>query len=174
MSRSVAARIRWKASRVASVPEFVKAPQRLVEAPREILCHDDRVLGRLGEVGTTGGALADGADERRMGVADEADSVPTVKVDVLVAIEVVDLGALAVADPHRLRLGDHPTRGRSSGQRPEGANSDLGRARLTVDEDPLLFLDELSNVGLEGGCRLPVQWTWCLLLRFLLNGYSLS
>ena len=51
-----------------------------------------------------------------MGVAGQGRAVAAVQVDVLVAVDVVDLRAVAVAEPDRLRGGDLPVRGDAAGQ----------------------------------------------------------
>jgi hypothetical protein len=47
---------------------------------------------------------------------DSTYTVATVEVDVLAPVGVVDLGALAVADPDHLRPGYLPARGRTPSQ----------------------------------------------------------
>ncbi len=46
------------------------------------------------------------------------DAVAAVEVDVLAAVDVVDLASRAVGDPDRLRVGDLPVRGRAAGEVP--------------------------------------------------------
>ena len=116
---------------VASVPGVREPPQRLVEPLGEVVRDDDRVLGRLGEVGAAGDPVLDRGDDRGVGVAGQGHAVPAVEVGVLDAVDVVDLRAAAVADPHRLRLGDLPVRrgapGQPVGPVPEGAALRLAR-----------------------------------------------
>ena len=77
------ARIRWTASIVASVPELLKRHSGQPEAPAELLGHDDRVLGRLGEVGAERHPALHRLDDGRVGVADHHHAVAAVQVDVL-------------------------------------------------------------------------------------------
>ena len=58
----------------------------------------------------------DRLDDRGVRVAGDRRAVAAVHVDVLVAVDVADLGALAVAHPDRLRLGDLPVGGGAAGQ----------------------------------------------------------
>jgi hypothetical protein len=83
-------------------------PQRQPEAAGQFLRDQDRGRSRLGEVRAQRHLAADRLDDRRVGVAGQRGAVPAVQVDVLVAVHVVDLGALAVAEPDRLRAGDLP------------------------------------------------------------------
>jgi hypothetical protein len=55
-----------------------------------------------------GNLLGDGFVDCRMGVAGQGGAVAAVQVDVLVAVDVIDLRALAMAQPDRLRRGDLP------------------------------------------------------------------
>jgi hypothetical protein len=58
----------------------------------------------------------DGFDDGGVTVAGQGGAVAAVQVDVLVAVDVVDLRALAVAEPDRLRRGDLPAGGDAAGQ----------------------------------------------------------
>ena len=91
-------------------PGVSESPAGQSEAAGELGRDRDRVLGRLGEVGTEAGLGADGVDDGGMGVAGQGGAVAAVQVDILVAVDVVDLRALAVAQPDRLRRGDLPAR----------------------------------------------------------------
>ncbi|MFN8189860.1 MAG: hypothetical protein U0R78_05335 [Nocardioidaceae bacterium] len=66
---AVAARIRWTASMVASVPEL--ANRHSGDSRWRLLGDDDR-LGGLGEVGAARDAVLDGADRRVGGQPDAA------------------------------------------------------------------------------------------------------
>ena len=114
---------------VASVPELREPPLRQAEPAGELLRDRQRVLGGLGEVGAAGDLAADRLDDRRVRVPGQRDAVAAVQVDVLVAVDVVELGAAAVAEPDRLRAGDLPARGHAAGQRaprPGGQLADFG------------------------------------------------
>src|SRR5262249_56145388 len=80
----------------------------------------------------------------------EAHAVPAVQVHVLVAVDVVDLGAAAVAEPDRLRDGDLPARGDPAGQRLARPGGHPPRVRLALSENPFLFGDDAFE-----GCRQP-------------------
>src|SRR5262249_58323613 len=116
-------------------------PARAVEGAR----------GGGGE-GRAGGARAGARrDDRRGGVPGQRRPVPAVQVHVLVAVDVVDLGAPAVAEPHRLRGGDLPARGDSARQRVGCALGQAGRLRLALGEDLLLLGDDPLEVYRRAG-----------------------
>ena len=136
---------------VASVPELREPPQRLAEPLGEVLGHDDRVLGRLREVGAAGDPLLTAATIAGWACPASDDAVPAVEVGVLAAVDVVDLRALAVADPHRLRLGDLPVGGGAAGQA-AGPVAEGAALRLAGDERVGLLRDHgVELVGQHGG-----------------------
>ena len=97
----------------------------------------------------------DRLDDGRMRVSGQAGAVAAVQVDVLVAVDVEDLGAGAVAEPDRLGRGDLPARGDPAGQRVVGPLPHGPGAGLALDEGPFLAGDELVESGgdvLHGGC----------------------
>ena len=120
-------------------PRVAKAPQRLPETSSELLCHDDRVLGGLGEVRAPGDLGPHRLDDRGVCVPGEAGSVATVKIDVLGPVDVVDLGAGPMAEPDGLRTRDLPARGHAAGERPPGALDELARPGLALEEQRLLL-----------------------------------
>jgi hypothetical protein len=85
-----------------------ESPLRQAEPASQLGGHDDRVLGRLREVSAPADLAGDRADDRRVRVPGEGGAVAAVQVDIAVAVDVIDLAAVAVAEPHRLRLGDLP------------------------------------------------------------------
>jgi hypothetical protein len=96
--------------------------------------------------------LGDRSDERRVRVPDQRDSVAAVQVDVLRAVDVVDLGTLAVAEPYGLRLGDLPVRGGAAGERAASPFHHRRRLRLATQELCFLLGDARVEVAqLEGG-----------------------
>jgi hypothetical protein len=78
-----------------------------------------------------------------MGVTGQSGPVATVEVDVLVAVDVEDLGSGSVADPHGLGRGDLPARRDPSGQRPTGPLAELARTGLALHEGEFLTGDHL-------------------------------
>ena len=68
------------------------------------------------------------------------------QVDVGLAVDVVDLGALAVTQPHRLRGGDLPAGNDAAGQGTLGGAGQPGRAGLAADEDGLLLGDDVGQL----------------------------
>ena len=94
-------------------------------------------------------AGGDRLDEGGVAVTGDGGAVPAVHVDVLVAVDVPDVRALAVAHPHRLRLGDLPVRGRPAGERAARLDDQCGAARLAPDERLGLGLDQ--GVDAVGG-----------------------
>ncbi len=104
-----------------------EAPLGQAEAPRELLGDDDRAVGRGGEVG----AQRRRARRRRATIAGLAwpmhiDAEAVVEVDVLVAVDVPDLRALAALEVDRAR-------GRAPGtRRGRRRASPCGRARSTA------------------------------------------
>ena len=118
-------------------------PQRQVETARQFTGDPDRVLGGLGEMGAPADPVAHRGDDGRMRVAGDRRAVTAVHVDVLVAVDVVDLGARTVAHPHRLRLGDLPVRGRAAGEVFARHRDEFGAARLAAQEHLLLVGDQL-------------------------------
>ena len=73
---------------------------------------------------------------------DQRDAVAAVQVDVLRAVDVVDLRPAPVAEPDRLRLGDLPARGGAARERPAGPGAERGRRRLPPQEQVLLLGDD--------------------------------
>jgi hypothetical protein len=93
------------------------------------------------------GLGTDGVGDGGVGVAGQGGTVAAVQVDVLVAVDVVDLRALAVAQPDRLRRGDLPARGDPAGQVLLGLLGETGGVRLAGDEDLFLGGDDLPKPG---------------------------
>ncbi len=125
-------------------------PQRLAEPRGELVGNRHGVLRRLGEVRAAGDLVPHCPDDRRVAVPGQAHAVPAVQVYVLVAVDVVDLGAAAVAEPDRLRDGDLPARGDPAGQRLARSGGHPPRLRLALGENPFLFGDDEFKV-----CRQP-------------------
>ena len=98
-------------------------------------------------------------DDRRVGVAGDRGAVAAVQVDVLVAVDVVDLGALAVAHPHRLRLGDLPVRRRAAGQVCARRRDQFGAARLARAGTPAPRRRSAGRRCRSLGCRPPSEDT---------------
>src|ERR1019366_8174977 len=68
-----------------------KAPQGQSPALAQLFGEDNGVLGRLGEVRPLAHSGGDRLDDGRGGMAGEAGPVPAVHVDILGAVDVVDL-----------------------------------------------------------------------------------
>ena len=113
----------------------------------------------------------DRLDDRGVGVAGERDAVPAVEVGVLVAVDVVELRAVAVADPDGVRLGDLPAGGGAAGE-DVCARSDISRLRgwrsrndsgLVVDQgvDPSGQLGAISVVVIRGSSPVARSLTDC-------------
>ena len=129
-----------------------EAPQRQSEARGEQLGDDDGVLGGLGEVGASPDPLAHRGDDRGVAVSGEHRAVAGVQVDVLGAVDVVHLGALSVAQPHRGRTGDLPARRGPPGQRPRRPRRAVERSRLAGSESPLLVADQVVDRAEPATC----------------------
>ena len=84
-------------------------------------------------------------------VAREGGAVAAVQVHVLVAVDVVDLRAMAVAQPDRLRCGDLPARGDPAGQVLLSRLGEVSGVRLAADEDLFLGRDDLGELGIGDG-----------------------
>ncbi len=93
---------------VASVPELANRHSGWPNRRGQFTGNHHRVLGRLGEVRAPGDLAGHRRDDRRVCVPGQAHAVAAVQVHVLVAVDVIDLGAAAVAEPDRLRRGDLP------------------------------------------------------------------
>jgi hypothetical protein len=93
-----------------------EAPAGQAETAGEFAGHGDGVRRRLGEVGAPGDLGFDGFGDGGVGVTGQGGAVAAVQVHVLVAVDVIDLRALAVAEPDRLRRGDLPARGDTARQ----------------------------------------------------------
>ena len=93
-----------------------EAPSWQAEAAGEFLGDHDGVRGGLGEMGPLPGLVGYRFLDGRVGVAGQGSAVAAVQVDVLVAVDVPDLRAAAVAQPDRLRRGDLPARGDTAGE----------------------------------------------------------
>src|SRR6202012_2561049 len=65
-------------------------PLRQAEPAGQLFGHGDRVLGRLGKVGTAPDLLLHGAHDGRVGVPGQRGTVAAVQVDVGVPVHVVD------------------------------------------------------------------------------------
>ena len=126
---------------------IVEPPQREPESSPELLGHLDGDLGGLGEVGALPDLLAHRLDDGRMAVTGQAGAVAAVQVDVLIAVDVEDLGPGAVTEPDRLRRRDLPARGHTAGQRGQRPLAQSPRPGLALHESSLLVVDE----GVEGG-----------------------
>ena len=98
----------------------VEPPQRQPEPSRELAGDDDRVVGGLGEVGALRDTSLHRFDDCGVGVTGDHHAVATVQVDVLGAVDIPHPRALAVADPHGGRTGDHPVRGGAAGKHLRG------------------------------------------------------
>ena len=119
-----------------------EAPEREAEALRELVGHDDRVVGGLREVGAERDPLGHRLHDRRVRVADGHGAVAGVEVDVLVAVDVEDARPLAVRHPDRRRPADHPVRRRATGEVLHGPLVHLGGAGLAAEELRLLLRDQ--------------------------------
>ena len=126
-------------------------PAGQAEAVGEFAGHGDGVRGRLGEVGASAYLSCDGLLDVGMGVAGQGGAVAAVQVDVLVAVDVVDLRAVAVAEPDRLGRGDLPARGHAAGQVLLGGIGEVCGVRLAADEDLFLRRDDLLEGGVSEG-----------------------
>ena len=129
----MAARIRWTASIVASVPELANRHSGWPKRSRRFSA--TTIASSVGWAKWVPWVhpLLDRRDDRGVGVADDGDAVPAVEVAVLAAVDVVQLRAFAVAHPDGLRLGDLPVRGGTAGQSP-GAIAERAALRLAGDE----------------------------------------
>jgi len=87
------------------------------------------------------------ADDGRVGVAGQRGAVSAMQVDVLVAVDVVHLGAGAVAEPDWLWLGDLPVGCYPAGEHAAGMGGHLGGLGLAPREDGLLFCGESFDDG---------------------------
>ena len=119
-----------------------EAPHRQTKTSPQLLGHDDRVLGRLGEVGTPDDPAAHSLHDRRVSMPGQACTVAAVHVNVFGTVDVVDLRADAVADPHGLGAGDLPARGHPPGEDGDCTFAQQSRLGLAVDENLLLFCDD--------------------------------
>ena len=122
-------------------------PQRQAEPAGQFLAHGDRAARRLGEVRAQADLAAHRLHHGRVRVAGQCRAVPAVQVDVLVAVHVVDLGTLAVAEPDRLRDGDLPAGGDAASQAVAGQAGHPGGLRLPLDEDLFLLGDDVLEIG---------------------------
>src|SRR5690242_11886414 len=127
-----------------------EAPLRQAEPFCQLGGHRDGVRGGLGEVGAVGGLLGYCLRDRRVGVAGQRGAVAAVQVDVLVAVDVPDLRAEAPAQPDRLRGGDLPAGGDTSGEVLLGLLGEAVGLGLAADEDFLLLRDDLFQLGVGG------------------------
>jgi hypothetical protein len=118
-------------------------PGRQAEPASEFLGDRERVARRLGEMGTERDLPADRFDDGRVTVAGQRGAITAVQVDILVAVDVVELRALAVTEPHRLRAGDLPARGDPARQRGGRLRRHPARLRLPGREDLLLPGDDI-------------------------------
>src|SRR6266704_1627727 len=100
--------------------------------------------------------VADRADDGRVTMPGQCRAVAAVQVDVLVPVNVVDLRALAVAEPDRLRAGDLPAGRHPAGERVPGPLCQAARLRLPPGEHLLLLGDDSAEDDL--GLRPLAGW----------------
>jgi hypothetical protein len=131
-------------------PRVVEAPQGQTEPSSQFLGHFDGHLRGLGEMGAPAHLTLHGVDHGRMTMAGQTGAVATVEIDVLVAVDVEDLGPRPVAQPHGLGGGDLPARGDAAGQCPRGPSAQFGRAGLTGHEGLSLPADEVVESARDG------------------------
>ena len=81
-----------------------EAPLGQLEVLGQVLGHDDGVFGRQGELGAEFAALLDGLDDGRVRVPLHHAAEAVVEVAQLLAVDRVDLGALAVGEVHRVGI----------------------------------------------------------------------
>src|SRR5204862_1366400 len=104
----------------------------------------------LGEVGAPPGLGADRLDHGRMRVPGQGRPVAAVQVDVLVAVDVVDHAAAAVAQPDWLRHRDLPAGRDAAGQRAASPGRHPCGLRLPPQEDLLLLGDDVPELLVPG------------------------
>ncbi len=126
-------------------------PPGQTEPAGELLGHDDRVGHRLREVRSERDPVGDRPHDRGVGVTDEHHAEAGVQVDVLGAVDVVDLRALAVGDPHGLRRRGLPVRRDAADERPAGLVQQRARARHAVEEPRLLGRRRARRRGRDPG-----------------------
>jgi len=126
-------------------------PAGQAEAAGEFAGHRDGGRGRLRELSALGDLRGDGLLDGRVSVAGQGGAVAAVQVHVLVAVDVVDLRAVAVAQPDRLRRGDLPARGDTTRQVLLGGLGEVRGVRLAADEDLFLGRDDLLEGGVSEG-----------------------
>jgi hypothetical protein len=124
-----------------------ETPAGQAEAAAEFAGHGDGVRGGLGEVGAFCDLRGYGLLDGRVGMAGQGGAVTAVQVDVLVAVDVVDLRAVTVAEPDRLRRGDLPAEGDTAGQVLLGCLGQVRGVRLAADEDLFVRCDDLLEDG---------------------------
>ncbi len=122
-------------------------PQRQTEAAGELLGDHDGILGGLREVRAEPHSTLDRIDDGRMGMADDHHAIAGMQIHILHAIDVVHLRAVAMAEPHGARPGDHPARGRSARERTSGPLRPRRRVRLAAEEAVLLPGDQIRDRG---------------------------
>jgi hypothetical protein len=119
-----------------------EAPQRQAEAAGQLGGDRDDVGRRLGEVRAVRDALADGAHDRRVGVAGQHRAEAAVEVDVLGAIDVPHPAAGAALEEDRARRGVLPRRGHAAGEVGAGLDEQLVRSPGAGYEGCLLDGDQ--------------------------------
>ena len=120
-------------------------------AARELLGHDDRVLGGQEELRRARDLVRHGSDDRGVRVAAEHREVARVRVDVPEAVDVGEAGTVAVGDVDRLVVvGGHPGhRGAVRHVRAGPLEQGHGRRALRAEPGELLLVEGADPSAIE-------------------------
>ena len=135
------------------------APVLEPPATGELLADDDRILGRRGEVRPEPDPVGDGLRDHVVRVALHHRAEAVVEVEVLVAVDVPDLGALAVGEVDRPRIARLVRRGDAAGEALLGAGVEVPRALGSRIELRGLALGQLLDSSRDRSRR--VLWSPC-------------
>ena len=151
------------AGRVAGQPERLgvglrgrqrELPGGQAPAARELVGHDDGVLGRQHELGAGGHAPLHGAHDRLRVDAAEGALVADVGVQEAAPVGAGEVGAVPLVDPHR-RVGEvarHPAHGHAVRHALAGALAQLQAARMLARIARALALPQLVDArGIDSG-----------------------
>ena len=132
-------------------------PAGQAESPPELGRHPARVLGRQHQGDPARSAVGDGLHRRLRRVTGHCPRIPEAEIDVLVAVDVLEPGALGIRreNGERTRPLGHPRHWDAAEQSLLPALEEPLRAWVVFDEPPLLLLEQ---IGEPVPVELPFLW----------------
>ena len=122
-------------------------PAGQAESPPELGRHPARVLGRQHQGDPARSAVGDGLHRRLRRVTGHCPRIPEAEIDVLVAVDILEPGALGIRreNGERTRPLGHPRHWDAAEQSLLPALEEPLRAWVVFDEPPLLLLEQIGE-----------------------------